>query len=140
MNKLVGDVSKCKICGEKVIAKGYCPKHYQEKFRHARYLKYKDRELIESKQRNRFKRQERLKEFNFLGRCQKCNAEIDAYQKRSAFIAGDKVICFSCWNERRKLAKFSRHYSACVKCGSKTGKHAGLGLCTSCYSEARHRK
>lgn len=140
MIKLVGDMNKCKICGEKVIAKGYCPKHYQEKFRHDRYLRYKDREMIESKQRSRFKRQKLLKELNFLGRCQKCNVEIDTSQKRSVFIVGDKVICFPCWNERRKLEGFSRDYDMCIRCGSKNGKHAGLGLCASCYSETRNRE
>lgn len=132
-------INKCSICGETMLARGYCPKHYHEMFRHDRYIKYRRRELKDALSRNMKKRDELLEKMSFEGRCQKCDSKVDISKNRSVFIVGSKAICFKCWNDSRKIKRFSRLYDKCLKCGSKTGKHAGLGLCVSCYSEARHR-
>jgi len=123
-----------------MIARGYCPKHYQEMFRHDRYLKYRKREINDANKRNTENRIELLMKMNFNGRCQKCGSKVDISKKRAVFIISGKVVCFSCWNENRKMKRFSRKYDRCVKCGTTEGKHAGKGLCMTCYSEARVRQ
>lgn len=133
-------MGQCIICGEKTLAKGYCPKHYQKKFRHDRYMRYKDKEIESTRRRHQEKRQELLQRLGFVGKCQKCISEIDVSRARSLFVVDNKVICSQCWRERKKLNGFSRKFSECVKCGSTNEKHGGKGLCAKCYSDNRHSK
>jgi len=120
-----------------MLARGYCTKHYHEMFRHERYERNKSKELTATKLRNKLKRQELLKKLHFSGKCARCNVLINLSKKRASFVVDDKVLCFKCWNESRKVKKFSRDYKKCKKCGSTDGKHAGHGLCVKCYSEIR---
>jgi hypothetical protein len=134
-------MGKCEICGEKTLAKELCPKHYQDKFRHDRYLRHREREIRVSKDRNRKIRQDLLASLGFAGKCQKCGAGIDDSQKRSSFVVENKIICLQCWNESKKINKFARNYDNCIRCGTNSvGEHFGNGLCEKCYSERRHRK
>ena len=126
----------CKICGEKAVAYQLCRKHYDQKFRRIRYQKTKNQAIQYSKLRNEVRKRSLAKKFSPNLTCHRCGVPLDLGIKRGVFIIENekKVLCETCWHERRKLAVFSRKYTKCRVCGS-TKDHAGLGLCSKCYAK-----
>ena len=126
----------CKICGEKALAYGLCRKHYDEKFRKVRYQKSRTNAIQYSKLKNEVRKITLAKKLSPNLTCQKCNLPLDLKRKRGVFfIENDtKVVCEACWHENRKLGVFSRTHKKCRWCGA-TKDHAGLGLCSKCYSQ-----
>lgn len=126
----------CKICGEKALAYGLCRKHYDQKFRKLRYQKTKGTAIEYSKLRNEVRKRTLAQKLSPSLTCQKCSLPLDLRKKRGVFFIDNdtKVICEHCWHERRKIQVFSRNHKKCRWCGSTTD-HAGLGLCSKCYSK-----
>lgn len=134
-------MKKCVVCGKKMVARGYCDKHYQLAFRRDRYLRNKDKAITYSAIQNQINKLKALLKLNFSGKCFKCKALIkDFYEKRSCFISDNQVLCPKCWHKKREVKKFSRHYDKCIECGTQEGEHAGRGLCWKCYARAFRRE
>jgi hypothetical protein len=134
--------SKCIVCGEKMLARGFCRKHYDYAFRREHYLRNKDKAITYSAIQSQLNKLKLLLKLNFSGKCFKCKKLIsDFYEKRACYISDDNVLCPKCWHKKRKIKQFSRYSDRCVECGITEGEHAGRGLCWRCYArDFRRRK
>jgi len=126
----------CKICGEKAVAQGLCRKHYDKKFRMARYRKNRDKAIEYSKKQSQNRKEILARKISPNLICSECSSPLELKEKRKIFIVDNnkKVICEKCWHKKREITTFSRRYKKCRTCGT-TENHAALGFCGKCYSK-----